>query len=150
MPDANYPPVGFYFRVSFGAGGASVDNAFQEVSGLTMELETTSIPEGGQNLYKHRVPTVGKYSNLVLKRGLVAEGSDLARWCSSTVGADFSAPIVPRQVLVSLLNEDGNPLASWSFDNAWPVKWSISDFKAQENALAIETLELAYSRFQKV
>ena len=48
-----------------------------------------------------------------------------------------------------LLNEEHEPLATWNFLRAYPVKWSLSDFKAQENALAVESLELAYSRFRK-
>ena len=52
--------------------------------------------------------------------------------------------------MVTLLNEEHLPLARWDFQRAYPVKWSLSDFKAQENALAIESLELAYQMFRKV
>jgi phage tail-like protein len=55
----------------------------------------------------------------------------------------------PRDISVILLNEEHEPLASWAFAKAWPVKWSISDFKAQDNALVIESLELAYRMFRK-
>jgi phage tail-like protein len=55
----------------------------------------------------------------------------------------------PREVTVTLLNEEHEPLAAWHFLAAYPVKWSVSDLKAQENALAIETLELAYRMFRK-
>ncbi|RSK43448.1 phage tail protein [Hymenobacter perfusus] len=149
MPDKGYPPVSFYFTLSFEAIKTTADAAFQEVSGLAVERETETIGEGGQNLYKYTVPTVAKYSNLVLKRGLLIEGSALAAWVRTTIGSDLSEPIVPKQVFLSLLNPEGDTLAFWSFDNAWPVKWSVSDFKAEENALAIETLELTYTRFQQ-
>ena len=149
MTNNGYPPVGFYFSLGFSGVNTGVDAAFQEVSGIAMERETETIGEGGQNLYKYTVPTVAKYTNLVLKRGLLIEGSALAAWVRDTVGTDLSTPIVPKQVMVKLLNDQGQPLAAWSFEQAWPVKWSLSNFNAQDSSLAIETLELAYTRFTK-
>jgi phage tail-like protein len=147
---AYYPPAGFYFQLQFTNIATALDNAFQEAAGLSVEWELEEVREGGQNLYKHRLPTVPKHANLVLKRGFVGSNSALATWCAATLAADFSTPIVPRDVLLSLLNGNGQPLASWSFLDAWPVKWSMSDFKSQENALAIETLEFAFATFQRV
>lgn len=145
-----YPPVGFYFQVQFDGIRTTLDNAFQEASGLAVEWELEEIREGGQNMYKHKLPTVLKYSNLVLKRGFVSSNSALATWCNTSLATDLSTPIQPRDVLLSLLNSQGTPLAAWSFLEAWPVKWSMSNFNAQESALAIETLEFAYSHFQRV
>ena len=149
MPDQGYPPAGFYFSLSFEAIRTGADAAFQEVSGLNAERATETIGQGGQNLYKYQVPGVAKYTNLVLRRGLLMEGSALSAWVRSTIGSDLTDPIVPKQVFLSLLNPDGSPLIVWTFEQAWPVKWSLSDFKAEENVLAIETLELAYTRFQQ-
>ncbi|GAA4055190.1 phage tail protein [Hymenobacter glaciei] len=149
MPDQGYPPVGFYFALGFSGVNTTADAAFQEVSGLSAERETETIGEGGQNLYKYTVPTVAKYSNLVLKRGLLTEGSDLATWVRNTIGSDLSVPIQPKQVYLKLLNEQGQPLAFWSFENAWPVKWSVSDFNAHDSTIAIETLELSYTWFRQ-
>lgn len=148
--NAFYPPGGFYFQLQFAGIRTAQDNAFQEASGLTAEWELEEIREGGQNMYKHKLPTVVKHSNLVLRRGFVSSNSALATWCNNALAADFSTPIQPQDVLLSLLDADGTPLAAWSFMDAWPVKWSMSDFKAQENALAIETLEFAFSNFQRV
>lgn len=147
-----YPPGGFYFQLQFAGIRTTLDNAFQEASGLARdgEYELEEIREGGQNMYKHKLPTVLKYSNLVLKRGFVSSNSALATWCNASLGSDLSTPLQPRDVLLSLLNSQGTPLAAWSFLDAWPVKWSMSNFNAQEDALAIETLEFAYAHFQRV
>jgi phage tail-like protein len=48
---------------------------------------------------------------------------------------------------VSLLDEQGSVLTMWEFTRALPVKWSISNFNAQENALVLETLEFSYQTF---
>ncbi len=146
-----YPPRGFYFQLQFCTSASARDNAFQEVSGLTVEIETEDVREGGQNMYKHKLPTVARYSNLVLRRGFVSMGSPLATWCNETLLlADFTKPIQTTDVQLDLLNDKGEPLATWAFMEAWPVKWSLSDFKSQDNALAIETLELAYSVFLRM
>jgi phage tail-like protein len=50
-------------------------------------------------------------------------------------------------VQVSLLNEQHQPLKTWKIVNAWPKKWTVSDFNAQENSLVVETLELSYSYY---
>ncbi|MFD2934926.1 phage tail protein [Spirosoma flavum] len=142
-----YPAVGFYFSISFGPKNSDSDNGFQEVSGVSVTLPTEEIQEGGLNLYKYKVPGIPTYTNLVLKRGYVDSGSNLVEWFRKTLSAEFSSPITTQTVDLQLLNEEGQPLKSWTFHNAWPVKWSISDFNAQENKLAIESLELAYSHF---
>lgn len=149
MSDA-YPPVAFYFRLSFGDVVSDADASFKEVSGITMEMGTEEITEGGNNNYKHRVPTSVKFSNLVLKRGLVPKDSDLITWCLDTLGGGLSEPIQTKNILVSLLDENANPLNSWSFANAWPVKWSASDLNSMNNELVIETLEFSYSSFTKI
>jgi hypothetical protein len=51
-------------------------------------------------------------------------------------------------VLVTLLSEDGVPLAAWLFMKAFPVRWATSDLNAEERAVVIDTLELAYGRMQ--
>ena len=52
------------------------------------------------------------------------------------------------QLAAKLLNENHEPLKTWSVSQAWPKKWSVSDFKAEESTLVIETLELSYRYFK--
>lgn len=148
MPEY-YPPVGFHFRVEFGVPGLSADGndvRFQEVSGLSSELGIETYEEGGENRFSHRFPNRGKFSNLVLKRGMLVN-SILRIWIQNAIdNFDF----IPIPVTVILLDENHTPRASWVFLNAWPVKWSYSDFKAQDNSLVIETIELAYNNFTRI
>lgn len=63
--------------------------------------------------------------------------------------------IQPRDLLVKLLRPQGpnssartfEALVTWNVVNAWPKKWSVSEFNAEQNSIAIETLELNYSYF---
>ncbi len=143
-----YPPLGFHFSVEFGfLPPESKDARFQEVSGLETELGIEEVAEGGENRFAHRLPTRIKYTNLVLKRGLLSD-SELIDWLKNAVeNFEFE----PTTVNVTLLNEDHKPVAdTYSFIHAWPVKWSVSDYKAQDNALVVETLELAYNYFSRI
>jgi len=141
------PPVGFHFRVEFQLTDTQDGDArFQEVAGLGAELGVEEVVEGGENRFSHRLPTRARYANLILKRGLFKD-SRLIDWCRKGIeNFDFE----PTTVNVTLLNEKHEPLSeTYSFLKAWPVKWSVSDFKAQENSLVIETLELAYTYFTR-
>lgn len=145
-----YPPVAFYFQLSFTGLSGTVDASFKEVSGLTMEMGIEEIAEGGNNRYKHRVPTSAKFSNLVLKRGLVPKGSDLIIWCLKTLAGGLASSVETKTITVNLLDENAKPIQSWSFANAWPVKWSASDLNSMNNEVVIETLEFAYSYFEEL
>ena len=141
-----YPPLGFHFRVEFLTESNNrkfSDTSFQEVSGLSVEIATEELSEGGVNNYSHRLPGKVKFGNLVLKRGLVQD-SKLANWIQQAV-ENYSFD--PLTVHVSLLNAQHKPLMSWHFYRSWPVKWITSDFKAQDNSIVVETVELAYERF---
>jgi len=150
MADIYYPPVSFYFEVKVLGTPRSpwveteIDASFQEVSGLDRELELQPLPEGGENRFTHQLPKRGKHPNLVLKRGLVSQKSSLADWAEKTVASDFSVPVQPRTLVVSLLGAK-QALVVWTFTNAFPVKWTTSSFNATEGKIAVETLEMAYA-----
>ena len=143
------PPVGFHFLVSFLIRvvlAYPLDIRFQKVSGISSEIETTDIREGGENVFRHRLPNHVTYNNLVLERGFVV---------GSPLNIEFNVAMstmefAPSNVLVILLNEDSIPIAGWLFQRAYPVKWSTSDLDANNNGVVIDTMELAYARFQSL
>lgn len=141
------PLIGMRFAVLFMAGGVRpnpLDLRFSKVSGLSMTVETEAVAEGGQNLYTQQLPKGVSHGNLVLERGMVV-GSPLSMEFSASLS---SFKFVTANVLVTLLSEDGLPMAAWLFMKAWPVKWSISDLDAMTPGLVIDTMELAYARMQ--
>ena len=141
-----YPPVGFHFKVDFqGVGNGDSDNRFQEVSGLTAEITTEELAVGGENRFSYRLPSGTKYGNLVLKRGLLKD-SGLISWITDAIeNFEFK----PVDVSVYLLNENHEISISWVITQAYPVKWAVSDFKAQESAVVVETIELAYQFYKR-
>lgn len=141
-----YPPVGFYFRVNVPGITGSNEGSFQEVSGLTATITPLEAKEGGENRFVHRLPQPPKYGNLVLKRGMLT-GSQLITWAQNAINLFTFSPV---PVTVSLMNANRGLVASWQFLNAYPVAYKVSEFKAQENSIALETLELCYDYFQQI
>lgn len=139
-----YPPLGFYFSVSI--DGFKDDSRFQEVSGLSVNIETSPITEGGENRFVHQVPTRAKSEKLVLKRGF-SVSSELLDWCRKATEEFSFSP--KHSIVITLRNELGEPLAAWDLRHGYPVKWSLSNFNAMDNNLVIETLELQYNYFVK-
>lgn len=124
------------FYLNIGADTAAV---FTEVSGLQAEMETLDIEEGGENSFVHRLPGRIKSSNLTLKRGMT-KSNELYKWFADVA----SGKVDRKNVSLVIYDVKGEPLATWNFNNAYPVKWSGPQFQAAGNAAAIETLELAH------
>jgi phage tail-like protein len=143
---AYYPPVGFHFSVRFSISKTENDLRFQSVGGLSVEYETETIKEGGENRFVHSLPVRTKYNDISLKRGLLTD-SDVLKWC---LEAFENRQFAPADLQISLLNEQHEPLKTWSVVQAWPKKWSVSDFNAEDNSLVIETLDLSYRYFKVI
>ncbi len=139
--------LGFRFGVFFFAGGVlpnPLDIRFKKVSGLSSEIKTAPVKEGGQNFYSHQLPQGVSHGNLSLERGLVV---------GSPLNIEFNAAMslfkfAPSNILVTLFNEDKVPISGWLFMKAFPVKWATSDLNAEEKSVVIDTMELAYARQQ--
>lgn len=140
-----YPPVGFYFKVVVAGVNEKDDAGFENVSGLDVKIETETIQEGGENQFTRKLPKALQYTNLTLRRGLIA-GSPFMTWINKAV-TNFI--FEPKMITVILMNEKGNALVSWAFHNAYPVSVKVSDLNSTENKYAIETLEIAYDYFER-
>lgn len=146
-----YPPPAFYFSVKFPNLSGSTDTSFQEVSGITQEIGTEEVSEGGDNATVYYLPKASKPQKLTLKRGVVPKDSALIQWCTTVLGGTFPSydgeknPNVTGSVEVNLMNLNGEAIRSWSFANAYPVKWQADGFNSTKNDVAIETIELCYS-----
>ncbi|MEG3437617.1 phage tail protein [Pannus brasiliensis CCIBt3594] len=141
-----YPPVGFHFTVEVQDLAGENDIRFTEVGGLSVEMGTEEIAEGGENRFIQKYPTRTKYPELVLKRGLLIN-SPVIDWVRQCI-EDYQ--IQPKDVFIKLLNEEHQPLLTWNVVKAYPTKWAVSDFNASNNAVVIESLQLFYQYFTLV
>ena len=107
-------------------------------------MGTEEVAEGGENRFVQKYPVRAKYPELVLKRGLLLN-SEVVSWVRQCI-EDFV--IQPRNIDISLLNEERQPLMTWHVVNAYPTKWAVSDLNASNNAVVIESIQLFYQYFK--
>lgn len=154
---ADYRPVNFHFLLSTEddvvrySNGDSVsfqgeDIEFQSVSGLSVQLETETYKENGENGHHHIIPTKARYTDLILKRGIFRPGeSGFTDWFKKAFEQFQFKPI---NLQIHLLDEEHKPLMFWKVIHAWPKSWKIADLDAEKGAILIETLEIRYNRFE--
>jgi phage tail-like protein len=139
MPAQNSRPFG-KFRFMVEVDGLSLAQ-FQTVSGLHHEIEAVEYQEGGVNDRLHKLPGQGRYPNLVLKVGYV-DNRLLENW-----HRDFTntpGKVGRKNGSIVLLNDDGTEAARWNFTQAWPVKWEGPELDASQNAILVESVEIAH------
>lgn len=152
MFDSENLPVAFYFEVLLGGSRSTGDNSFQEVSGLSIELETEDVAEGGENRFIHRLPKIIKSPRLVLKRGIADKSSPLVIWCIDVLESDFTKLFSTKEIKIYLLGKEGTQtaLCGWSVENALPVSWETEPFNSTKNEVAIEKIEFNYNILKRV
>mgnify|MGYP003562130423 CR=1 FL=1 len=134
---ANYPLPKFHYVVQW--GGSRV--GFTEVTGLTVENEMIEYREGNSPEYsKIKMPGMQKFGNITLKRGTFQSDNEFFKWWNTK----SLGKIERRDVTISLLNENHEPVMVWKVKNSWPVKVQSADLKSDANEVAIETMELAH------
>lgn len=133
----DYPLPVFHFVVNW--GGTNL--GFSEVSGLNIETQVIEYRDGLSPEYAPRkMPGIPKYGNITLKRGLFKKDNEYFDWLN-TVKMNT---IERRDVTISLLDEEHNPVMIWKVKNAFPVKVEGPGLKATGNETAIESLEIAH------
>ncbi len=134
---ANYPVPKFHFQVEW--GGAKI--GFTEVTGLEVSTDVIEYRDGSSPEYhKIKMPGMQKFSNITMKRGIFKGDNDYFKWWN-TVALNT---IERRDLIVSLLNENHEPVVVWKIKQAWPVKVQSTDLKADGNEVAIESIEIAH------
>ncbi|WP_149274951.1 phage tail protein [Pareuzebyella sediminis] len=132
-----YPLTKFHFRVEW--GGSKI--GFTEVTGLDFQVEPIEYREGSSPEYhKIKMPGMQKFSNITLKRGTFTGDIEFYSWMKTI----SLTKVERRDITISLLNEEHEPVMTWGIKKAFPIKVQASDFKSDGNEVAVETLELAH------
>ncbi|MEM6407898.1 MAG: phage tail protein [Pseudomonadota bacterium] len=140
------PATHFSFLLKF--GDDPTEYGFQEVSGLSTDIEVEPIVEGGAHVV-HRLPEKSKHHSLTVKRGFVNAHSPLFLWCRDRIEAP-TAQITPKTIVVSLRDEEGAKVATWAVKQAWPVKWDAGWQNATDADAAVESIEFAHAGIERV
>jgi phage tail-like protein len=132
-----WPLPKFYFQVKWDSEVMS----FQEVSGLQVEVEELTYRAGDSKSFgKMKMPGMMKVGNVTMKKGIYKGDNKFWTWFN-----EIKMNTIKRKpVTISLLDEAGEPTMVWTLLNAWPIKITSTDMKSDDNAVAIETIEIAH------
>jgi phage tail-like protein len=156
--DLTEPLPKFRFVVSLAPGDAylptaqalllapTAPGAFQEVTGLGAQLEVVNYPEGGRNDSVHQLPLRHSWNRITLKRGVVRDKL-LWSWYQTGLADSLGAR---RDGTIILLDNKGLPAMAWLFHGGLAAKWTGPDLHAEQNAVAIESLEIAHEGLTNV
>ena len=134
---ADYPLPVFHFQVEW--GGTKL--GFSEVSGLTTGTEVIEYRDGTDpNYSKLKMPGLKKFSDITLKRGILPGDNDFADWLLET---KMNVP-ERRDLTISLLNENHEPVMSWKIKAAWPSNVEGPSLNSTGNEAAVESITLSH------
>lgn len=133
----NDPHSKNHFKVEWGGNNIG----FVEVIGLAIELDIVDYREGSsaENSFR-KMPGLKKFSDVVLKRGIVKNDDDFYNWINT---ATFNQ-VERRDVVISLLDEQHQPVVVWKLRNAFPSKLEYSALNAHSSEVVIESLTLTH------
>ena len=118
---------------------------FRECSGLDSSQDPVEYREGNEKgLTVRKLPTLVKYSNITLKRG-ITDDTDLWDWRKKVMDGDVQR----KNGSIVLMDDAGNEASRWNFREGWPTKWTGADFNATGTDVAIESLEIAHEGIEK-
>ncbi len=139
--EKSYPFMTFRFRIEIGNITCA---QMSEVTGLQAETEFETIEEGGVNDFVYKLPKRTKYPNLTLKRG-ITDADQMWEWYQDVVNGKFER----KNGSIILMDSAGNDVWRWEFKDAYPVKWTGPELRADSNTIAFETVELAHNGLWK-
>jgi phage tail-like protein len=115
---------------------------FTRCSGLELRVDVLEYAEGGNNEFVHQLPGQLRYPNLVLTRGLTNEDAVFKWFAATRTQAEL------KEVTITFQTHKEQPIRTFTFANAFPVRWSGPSSEAGSATVALETLEIAHGGMQ--
>jgi phage tail-like protein len=137
----NYPLPVYNYKVDIGKDTI----AFSEVSGLSIAYEKTTYKESSTESGKvsprvFHMPSQLTPPTITLKKGLVPAKSQPALY--DWINSIKINQVEKKDITVSLCDETGKAVVSWTVTNAFPTKLDAPTFDSNSNDVAIESMEL--------
>jgi phage tail-like protein len=143
MPDRTHPYGAFNFLVNLNGpvGADELLGGFSDVSGLGTEVTVAEYRTGNDpENHVRKVPGVHKVSDVTLKRGIVSS-ADLWEWIGEV---RLNGVLAQRTVTITLRDEAGNPVQTWTLRGVVPLKYTGPTLAAKGGGdVAMEELVLS-------
>jgi phage tail-like protein len=121
---------------------------FSDVSGLETDIHMSEYRDGNEPApHVRKIPGAHKVGDVTLKRGFV-DPSDLWDWITAT---RTTGVLAQRDVVITLLDEAGNPVQQWKLRSCYPMKYTGptlagkggGDVAMEELVLSVEGYEIS-------
>jgi len=149
MANNKWPILRFHFNVRIDGSEIS----FHEVTGLEQEVEIVKYRFGSdKNFYLKKLPGLIQYPNLVCKKGVYKSDKNLSNLFKKLEESKvYYANGNTRKgfvITVVLLDAEANTIMTWELKDAFPVKYSSPELKADASEVAIEYMEFTYEKLE--
>jgi phage tail-like protein len=136
-----YPLPVYNYKVDIGKDTI----AFSEVSGLSIAYEKTTYKESSTDSGKagpriFHMPSQHTPPTITLKKGLVPAKSQAALY--DWVNSIRLNQVTKKDIVISLCDETGKAVVTWTVSNAFPTKLDAPTFDSNSNDVAVESMEL--------
>lgn len=134
------PLVGFNFMLEL---EGAIAGYFTECNGIGSEheiIEHKVVDKQGHEVVR-KIPGRLKHQDVTLKRGIT---SDLQIWEWRDQMVKGKVGDGRKNITITMLSRDYQPVAIWHFANAWPSKVTGPSFKSDGNELGIEEVTIVH------
>lgn len=145
-PTTEDPLVAFNFILEV---SGKMEGFFTEISGIGSEheiIEHKVMTASGQEVVK-KIPGRLKWNDITLKRGITSN-MDAWEWRKEVETGGIANARFPGTI--TMMSQDGTPVAAWNFLNGWPSKVSGPAPKADGNEVGIEEFTLVVEYIERV
>ena len=116
---------------------------FTEITGIEASYDIMYFMTGDID-NSTSLPGLVRNTNITLKQG-TTDNMEIFEWFKGEPG--MAGAVERKDVTIKAVDDQQAELAVWTFYDAWPCRYVVSDFNASESAVVIETLEMAYEGF---
>ncbi len=149
-PHREDPHPNFKYRVYFSPSSIPVA-AVSKMSAVKKTTEAIEWREAGGPSVVRKLPGRTKFEPVTLERGVTHDRTflDWAQQVNHPLGDAATSPLnYRREVIIEVLNMQGNPALEIHLHRAWPSEFqALPEMDANANAVAIQTLKLEYEGF---
>ena len=137
-------PRSYHKRFSFEVEIDGIGSAgFMSCSGLSAEVETIEIHEGGGLKPSSKDPGKVSFPPITLRRGVTTD-LDTYAWfltvAEGTSGLGLPDPLFRRGVSINQLNRAGAVIRQWDLVDAWIKKIQVGDWDSNSNEANVEEI----------
>lgn len=134
------PLLGFNFMLEL---EGAIAGYFTECSGIGSEHEITEhkvVDKQGHEIVR-KIPGRVKFQDVTLKRGITSD-MEIWDWRQKVVDGDMNG--ARKNITISMLDRNYNPVALWNFFNAWPSKVTGPSLKSDDNSFGVEEVSIVH------